>query len=121
MKENREVGFLAPDGTWYPCDAWCHTETAQKICRENYNVVLSPIVAEKYLFKKGFIGFYSRSVIFHNFESSEPVLLTMSQKEFLYEMEKRPDINDDKLKCVKNVLQRDVVERNTVREELDER
>ena len=93
MKENREVGFLAPDGTWYPCDAWCHTETAQKICREKFNVVLSPIVAESYLFRK----------------------------EFLYEMEKCPDINDDKLKCVKNVIQRDIVERNTVREELDER
>ena len=121
MKENREVGFLAPDGTWYPCDAWCDTETAQKICREKFNVVISPIVAETYLFKKGFVGFYSQTVVFHHFENRKPVLLTLPQKEFIYEMEKRPDINDDKLKSIKDVIQRDIVERNTVREELDER
>lgn len=119
MKENREVGFLAPDGTWYPCDCWCHLDKAVEIC-SSLGQTKSKLDAENYLYHQGYIIFYARHAAFNHYEGNGRVrLLTHKQKEFLFEMEKRTDINDDKIADIKQILKADDAINNTPREELE--
>lgn len=53
-------GFLAPDGSYYPCNPYGHTVEAEKICREVLNVQIRSIDAENYLLINSWVALYAR-------------------------------------------------------------
>ena len=119
-EENREIGYLAPDGTWYPCDCWCHLDKAVEICAL-LGEEKTKLDAEKYLYHKCYVILYARHAAFNYCDKNDGKfkLLTPKQKEFLFELEKRTDINDDKLADIKQILQTDNAIRNIPEKELE--
>lgn len=82
-------GFLAPDGTYTECPIFAHSEAALDICDEVYGEeFLNGILAEDYLYEKGYVIFYARNARYKFFlvnqdGTREVNLLTDVQIDFI--------------------------------------
>lgn len=82
-------GFLAPDGTYTSCPTFAHTECAFDICEEIYGQeFLNGILAEDFLYEKGYVIFYARNARYRFFlinedGTREVNLLTDNQIDFI--------------------------------------
>ena len=90
--EQTNIGILAPDGMFTPCDSYGHLDTALEIVEKILDGAsfISTLKAEEYLLKLGYIviqahGAYSNIGYYKDDNSEERLHLTKEQKCWLEE------------------------------------
>ena len=102
---HNKIGYLAPDGNLFECEAWGHMDKAKEVCLALYGEdFYSGVKAEEYLLSKGFVILYARSVGFWKFNVDRLKTLSPQQKYFLMDEEKLCEI-DEKVQSIKDILE----------------
>lgn len=84
---NNDIGFLAPNGTMYPCSSWEHLSKAVEIASKLGQSFYNGVDAEEYLQKLGWVVVRANDVyalvgMYHP-ETKKRIHLTKEQKEWL--------------------------------------
>lgn len=102
-------GFLAPDGTFTECESWAHMDTAKSIAKSKHNTEFDRgYDAEKFLYEKGYVGFYARNTG-HTWISKQDkriILLSDEQRDFIIKNLSSAN-NDDQRKSMEELLEWD--------------
>ena len=82
------IGFLSSNGTFTECDSYGHMSKAENIAKSNYKKEFkNGYEAEQFLYEKGYVGFYARSVGFKflvgNDNNKRVRLLSDKQRDFI--------------------------------------
>lgn len=84
---NNDIGFLAPNGTLYPCSSWEHLSKAVEIASKLGQSFYRGVDAEDYLQKLGWVVVRANDVYalvgMRHPETKKRIHLTKEQKEWL--------------------------------------
>lgn len=82
------IGFLSPNGIFTECDSFGHMSKAETIAKSKYRKEFkNGYEAEQFLYEKGYVGFYARSVGFKFLvgtdDNKKVRLLSDKQRDFI--------------------------------------